>query len=38
MNNEEGRLINIGDTSLYVVARGRGYPIRIKRSSNSLKL
>jgi proline iminopeptidase len=27
MNNEEGRLINIGDTSLYVVERGGGYPL-----------
>jgi proline-specific peptidase len=27
MNNEEGRLIHIGDTSLYVVERGRGYPL-----------
>ena len=27
MNGEEGRLIDIGDTSLYVVERGRGYPL-----------
>ncbi|MCI0576680.1 MAG: alpha/beta fold hydrolase [Chloroflexi bacterium] len=27
MNSEEGRLIDIGDTSLYVVERGRGYPL-----------
>ncbi len=27
MNEEEGRLIDIGDTSLYVVERGRGYPL-----------
>lgn len=29
MNGEEGRLIDIGDTSLYVVERGRGYPLII---------
>ncbi len=27
MNGEEGRLIDIGDTSLYVVERGRGYQL-----------
>ena len=29
MNTEEGRLINIGDTSLYVVERGKGYPLLV---------
>lgn len=29
MNGEEGRLIDIGDTNLYVVERGTGYPIII---------
>jgi pimeloyl-ACP methyl ester carboxylesterase len=29
MNSEEGRLIDIGDTSLYTVERGRGYPVII---------
>jgi len=29
MNGEEGRLIDIGDTGLYVVERGRGYPLII---------
>lgn len=29
MNAEEGRLIDIGDTNLYVVERGTGYPIII---------
>lgn len=29
MNGEEGRLIDIGDTSLYVVERGRDYPLII---------
>src|SRR5262249_22220794 len=27
MNEEEGRLIDIGDTSLHIVERGRGYPL-----------
>ncbi|MDP3676350.1 MAG: alpha/beta fold hydrolase [Novosphingobium sp.] len=27
MNGEESQLIDIGDTSLYVVQRGRGYPL-----------
>lgn len=29
MNSEEGRLIDIGDTSLYIAERGRGYPLII---------
>ena len=27
MNKQDGRLINIGDTELYVVERGTGYPL-----------
>lgn len=27
IHGEEGRLVDIGDTSLYVVERGRGYPL-----------
>src|SRR5215831_13623875 len=29
MNGEQGRLVDIGDTSLYVVERGKGYPLII---------
>ncbi len=29
MSEEKGRLVDIGDTSLHVVARGRGYPLFI---------
>src|SRR5262245_21914139 len=29
MNEEEGRLIDIGDTSLHIVERGEGYPLII---------
>src|SRR5262245_8036747 len=29
MNSERGHLVDIGDTSLYVVERGRGYPLII---------
>ena len=36
MNGEEGRLIDIGDTSLYVVERGRGYPLIILHGSPGL--